>query len=68
MPLAQQQFGQPAPHVVAPSIQAAFGAVSYARFPTDAKLLNRAREKLVALAKKTGIDRASPMRGWASTP
>ncbi len=25
-------------------------------FPTDAKLLNRARERLVALAKKTGID------------
>lgn len=25
-------------------------------FPTDAKLLNRAREKLVALAKKTGIE------------
>ena len=25
-------------------------------FPTDAKLLNRAREKLVSLAKKTGID------------
>jgi len=25
-------------------------------FPTDAKLLHRAREKLVALAKKTGID------------
>jgi transposase, IS5 family len=25
-------------------------------FPTDAKLLNRARERLVALAKRTGID------------
>jgi IS5 family transposase len=25
-------------------------------FPTDAKLLNRARERLVALAKKTGLD------------
>jgi len=25
-------------------------------FPTDAKLLNRAREKLVALAKRTGLD------------
>ncbi|MCK9994156.1 MAG: hypothetical protein Dbin4_02676 [Alphaproteobacteria bacterium] len=25
-------------------------------FPTDAKLLNRAREKLVRLAKRTGIE------------
>src|SRR5829696_4162377 len=25
-------------------------------FPSDAKLLNRARQRLVALAKKTGID------------
>jgi transposase, IS5 family len=32
-------------------------------FPTDAKLLNRAREKLVALARKAGIDlRQSYMR------
>ena len=32
-------------------------------FPTDAKLLNRAREKLVALAEKTGVElRQSYMR------
>jgi IS5 family transposase len=36
-------------------------------FPTDAKLLNRAREKLVRLAKLRGWPCASPMRGWASS-
>ena len=38
-------------------------------FPTDAKLLNRAREKLVRLAQATRAwICASPMRGWASSP
>ena len=37
-------------------------------FPTDAKLLNRAREKLVRLAKRHGVFCANPMRGWASSP
>ena len=37
-------------------------------FPTDARLLNRAREKLVRLAKSTGSSCASPMRGSASSP
>jgi transposase, IS5 family len=36
-------------------------------FPTDAKLLNRAREKLVRLAQRHGMACASPMRGWASS-
>ena len=37
-------------------------------FPTDAKLLNRAREKLVRLASAMAWSCASPMRGWASSP
>ena len=38
-------------------------------FPTDAKLLNRAREKLVRLATAPWREAcASPMRGWASSP
>ena len=38
-------------------------------FPTDAKLLNRAREKLVRLAQAHGRQAcASPMRGSASSP
>ena len=37
-------------------------------FPTDAKLLNRAREKLVRLARLPGWICANPMRGWASSP
>jgi transposase, IS5 family len=38
-------------------------------FPTDAKLLNRAREKLTRLAKLRGVALcASPTRGWASSP
>ena len=37
-------------------------------FPTDAKLMNRAREKLVKLAKQQGVSCASPMRGSASSP
>ena len=35
-------------------------------FPTDAKLLNRARERLVKLAQQTGSSFASPMRASAS--
>ena len=35
-------------------------------FPTDAKLMHRARERLVRLAKKTGVSFASPMSGSAS--
>jgi IS5 family transposase len=31
-------------------------------FPTDAKLLNRARERLVALAKKAGLDLRGTVR------
>jgi IS5 family transposase len=38
-------------------------------FPADAKLRNRAREKLLRLAKHHGMAlRASPMRAWASSP
>jgi transposase, IS5 family len=38
-------------------------------FPTKAKLLNRARDKLTRLAKLRGAALcASPMRGWASSP
>ena len=37
-------------------------------FPTDAKLVNRAREKLVTLAKSSASSCASPMRGSASSP
>jgi IS5 family transposase len=40
-------------------------------FPTDAKLMNRAREKLVKLAKKLGMElrqSGSPTRGLASSP
>src|SRR5271166_6879335 len=37
-----------------------------AAFPTDAKLMHRARERLVRLVKKTGVTCASRMRGWAS--
>src|SRR2546425_10062938 len=37
-------------------------------FPTDAKLLNRARKKLVRLAQLTGIGLRQSMRGWASSP
>ena len=36
-------------------------------FPTDARLLNRAREILVRLAQGCGSSCASPMRGWASS-
>jgi UDP-glucose 6-dehydrogenase len=35
-------------------------------FPTDAKLLNRARERLVRLARMSVSSGASPMRGSAS--
>jgi IS5 family transposase len=34
-------------------------------FPTDAKLMHRARERLVRLASGTGRGCASPMRGSA---
>src|SRR5829696_3222253 len=34
-------------------------------FPTDAKLMHRARERLVRLAKEKGGACANPMRGWA---
>ena len=37
-------------------------------FPTDAKLLNRAREKLVKLAKGSAWGYGSPTRGSASSP
>ena len=38
-------------------------------FPTDARLLNRAREKLVRLAQEAMAWLcANPMRGWASSP
>ena len=37
-------------------------------FPTDARLLNRAREILVRLAQRWASSCASPMRGWASSP
>ena len=36
-------------------------------FPTDAKLMHRARERLVRLAKKHGVVCASPMSGSANT-
>ena len=37
-------------------------------FPTDAKLMHRARERLVRLAKKTGVElRQSPTSGSANT-
>ncbi|RJT40400.1 hypothetical protein D3227_10560 [Mesorhizobium waimense] len=36
-------------------------------FPTDAKLMHRARERLVKLAKKTASACASPMRGSGSS-
>ena len=36
-------------------------------FPTDAKLMHRARERLVRLAKKHGVSCANPTRGSAST-
>ena len=35
-------------------------------FPTDAKLLNRARERLVRLAAHVGVELRHPMRGSAS--
>lgn len=43
-------------------------------FPTDAKLINRARQKLVKQAKAAGLDlrqshsRVCPIRGSASAP
>ena len=36
-------------------------------FPTDAKLINRARERLVGLAKEMGSICASPICGSASS-
>ena len=37
-------------------------------FPTDAKLMNRAREIMVRLAKGAGSSCAKAMRGSASSP
>ncbi|MET4278905.1 hypothetical protein ABIB68_007465 [Bradyrhizobium sp. F1.2.2] len=37
-------------------------------FPNDAKLLNRAREKLVRLALRHGVSLRQSYRGWASSP